>query len=261
MPTRPDPAQPDEGPALEPIRVLRPRRTDALAELFKEWEENKGGYETVALPAALPGTEEATQELPPVAEDGKSPPRGGARPGAAVSGPKFRRTAVVVAVTAAAVIGFGGALLLPGRGDGAAARTPAPSATSSASAEPNPTASDGPGSGDPGGPAACTASFRTVSSWQGGYQGEVTVTNAPASAASGWTATVVPADGARLTQVWDGTLTRSADGRATIANASWNGRLEPGATVKFGFLAYTSATDAPSAQVSCAATAEGSDDD
>ena len=260
MPTRPDPAQPDEdGPALEPIRVLRPRRTDALAELFKEWEENKGGYETVALPAALPGTEDATQELPPVAEDGKSPPRGGgARAGTAVSGPGFRRTAVVVAVTAAAVIGFGGALLLPGRGEGAAARTPAPSVTASASAEPTRAAPDAPGSGDPGGTAACTASFRTVSSWQGGYQGEVTVTNAPASAVSGWTATVVPADGARLTQVWDGTLTRSAEGRATVANASWNGMLEPGASVRFGFLADTSANGTPSAKVTCAATAEGS---
>ncbi|MFI7413760.1 cellulose binding domain-containing protein [Streptomyces sp. NPDC049627] len=265
MPTRPDPAQPDDGPALEPIRVLRPRRTDALAELFKEWEENKGGYESVALPATLPGTEDATQELPPFAEDGKSPSRGGGvRAGTTASGPGFRRTAVVVAVTAAAVIGFGGALLLPGRGDDAEARTPAPSAASSAPAEPAPTASDAPGSGDrdgPGGPAACTASFRTVSSWQGGYQGEVTVTNAPASAVSGWTATVVPSHGARLTQVWDGTLTRSADGRATVANASWNGRLEPGASVKFGFLADTSAAGDPAATVTCAATAEGPGDD
>ncbi|WP_369174756.1 cellulose binding domain-containing protein [Streptomyces sp. R28] len=260
MPTRPDAEQPDEGPALEPIRVLRPRRTDALAELFKELEQDRNGYEAVTVPGALPGAEDATQELPPVAADTRTAPRGrGARPGPDVSGPGFRRAAVAVAVTAAAVIGFGGALLVSARGDGAAARDPAPSAPTAPSVVPSGTAPGAPGAGDAGDPPACTASFRTVNSWQGGYQGEVTVTNAPASSVSGWTATVVPADGARLTQVWDGTLTTTRDGTATVANASWNGRLEPGASVKFGFLADASAsTGAPSATVTCAATNDAS---
>ncbi|WP_341846411.1 cellulose binding domain-containing protein [Streptomyces regalis] len=260
MPTRPDAEQPDEGPALEPIRVLRPRRTDALAELFKEWEQDRNGYDSVAVPVALPGAEDATQELPPVAEATRIVPRGsGARPGPDVSGPGFRRAAVAVAVTAAAVIGFGGALLLSGRGDGAAARGSAPSATASTSAAPTESAPGASGADDPGEPAACTASFRTVNSWQGGYQGEVTVTNAPASSVSGWTATVVPDDGARLTQVWDGTLTTARDGAATVANASWNGRLEPGASVKFGFIADASAsTGSPTAKVTCVATNDAS---
>ncbi|WP_031487274.1 cellulose binding domain-containing protein [Streptomyces bicolor] len=260
MSTRPDPEEPDDGPVLEPIHVLRPRRTDALAELFKEWEEDNGRYETVAVPAPLPGAEDATQEMPAVAEGRRRTRRGGARPGPAVPGPGFRRTAIAVAVTAAAVIGFGGALLLAGRDDDAEAREPAPSATDSAPAEPTPPAAGAPGASAPGasepGDRACTASVRTVSSWQGGFQGEVTVTNAPASAASGWTATVVPPDGARLTQVWDGTLSTTADGRATVSNASWNGALAPGASVTFGFLAATSdSADEPSATVTCAATA------
>ncbi|WP_328419993.1 cellulose binding domain-containing protein [Streptomyces sp. NBC_00443] len=267
MPTRPDPAQPDEGPALEPIRVLRPRRTDALAELFKELEQERNGYETVVGPGVLPGAEEQTQELPAVTEDTRIAPRAGAaRPGPDASGPGFRRAAVAVAVTAAAVIGFGGALLLSGRDDGkAAAKDPAPSATGSATVSasaaptrPAPGADGAPGAGEPGDPPACSASFRTVSSWQGGYQGEVTVTGAPASSAAGWTATVVPADGARLTQVWDGTLSTTGDGTATVANASWNGKLAPGASVKFGFIADTSASGAPSAEVTCAATADAS---
>ncbi|MFF7162102.1 cellulose binding domain-containing protein [Streptomyces sp. NPDC008086] len=272
MPTRPDPEQSDEGPALEPIRVLRPRRTDALAELFKEMERDRNGYEAVAVPPSLPGTEDATQELPPVAEETRIAPLGsGARPRPAASGgPGFRRAAVAVAVTAAAVVGFGGALLLSGRGDdtAAGAQDPDPAASASASAEPAPNApgggpgADGSGdpgdSGDPGGSSACTASFRTVNSWQGGYQGEVTVTNAPAASVSGWTATVVPDGGARLTQVWDGTLTTTGDGTATVANASWNGRLAPGASVTFGFIAATSESGAPSAEVTCAATAGAS---
>ncbi|MFI5555432.1 cellulose binding domain-containing protein [Streptomyces sp. NPDC051738] len=260
MPTRPDAEEPDDGPALEPIRVLRPRRTDALAELFREWEEDNKRYEAVAVPGSLPGAEDATQELPAVAEDTRIAPRGGTHP-AKASGPGFRRTAVAVAVTAAAVIGFGGALLLPGDGDDTAARDTAPSATASApdSAEPTEPAPGGPGAGEAGDPD-CTASFRTVNSWQGGFQGEVTVTNAPASSASGWTATVVPPDGTRLTQVWDGTLaTTQDDGRATVTNASWNGTLAPGASVTFGFVAAASdTTGQPSATVTCAATADAS---
>jgi hypothetical protein len=111
------------------------------------------------------------------------------------------------------------------------------------------------GPGDPGeDPAACTARFRAVSSWQGGYQGEVTVTNTSASAASGWTATVVPAGGARLTQVWNATHTTAADGTATVTNAAWNGALAPGASATFGFVATAPATaGAPAATVTCMA--------
>jgi lysophospholipase L1-like esterase len=106
--------------------------------------------------------------------------------------------------------------------------------------------------GGPGDPAACTARFRAVSSWQGGYQGEVTVTNSSASAASGWTATVVPAGGARLSQVWNGTLGTAADGTAGVSDAGWNGALAPGASATFGFVATAPATaGAPAATVTC----------
>lgn len=256
VPTRPDPEQPHDGPALEPIRVLRPRRTDALAELFREWEEGERGYESVAVPGTLPSHEDETQELPAV-DAGPARASHDNDPGRPVGsgGPGLRRTVVAIAVTAAAVVGFGGALLLPDRDDGTAAGAPAPSAT--ASATPSPAAPDAPGAGEPGEPASCTASFRAVNSWQGGYQGEVTVTNAPASPVSGWTATVVPADGARLTQVWDGTLGAAPDGTVTVANASWNGTLAPGASVTFGFIAATSGSTAvPSAKVTCAATTD-----
>ncbi|MGI5373164.1 GDSL-type esterase/lipase family protein [Streptomyces sp. CA-251387] len=110
------------------------------------------------------------------------------------------------------------------------------------------------GPADPGDPPDCTASFRAVSAWQGGYQGEVTVTNTSASPVSGWTATVAPAAGARLTQVWNGTLAAASDGTGTVSNADWNGTLAPGASTAFGFIASAPATaDAPSATVSCMA--------
>ncbi|MET7478031.1 peptidoglycan-binding domain-containing protein [Streptomyces sp. NPDC005648] len=130
---------------LEPIVVLRPRRTDALAELFKEMEQGRADLETVAVPDPYSWDEGETQELPPVRTGAGAQPREVGRFG---FGPGLRRAAVTVAVAAAALVGFGGALLLAEKNGEAAADTPRPSA--SASAEPTPTAS-APVADDPDG--------------------------------------------------------------------------------------------------------------
>ncbi|WEH19877.1 GDSL-type esterase/lipase family protein [Streptomyces sp. VNUA24] len=111
--------------------------------------------------------------------------------------------------------------------------------------------------GDPGGgQVTCGAVFRATNVWQGGYQGEVTVTNTSSSAVAGWTVTVVPAGGARLTQVWNGTSATAADGTVTVTNASWNGTLAAGASASFGFVASAPTTaGTPSATVGCTARA------
>ncbi|MGW1807316.1 peptidoglycan-binding protein [Streptomyces sp. NPDC002078] len=138
MPTPPDPERPQPRPALEPVRVLRPRRLDGLAELMREMD---------SVPARAADTDEAeTQELPAV------PPQPRTRSA-------LRRTAVAGAVAAAALLGFGGALLLTGRQQAAATAPPhrpettAPPATSPA---PTPTASPAPTAAtaatDPDGP-------------------------------------------------------------------------------------------------------------
>ncbi|MBC9724793.1 peptidoglycan-binding protein [Streptomyces sp. TRM68367] len=147
MSTPSDPGQPQHGPVLEPVRVLRPRRTDALAELLKDLplppgvggrDITPGGYDTVALPDPPPGSEAATQELPPVATGAGRPARAPDRTAGNRSGP--RRAAVAVAVAAAAVIGFGGALLLPGRADDKGDKAaPAPPPSAAAPADPAPT--------------------------------------------------------------------------------------------------------------------------
>ncbi|MFE7986420.1 cellulose binding domain-containing protein [Streptomyces cellulosae] len=110
--------------------------------------------------------------------------------------------------------------------------------------------------GDPGDPSVtCTASFRAVSVWQGGHQAEVTVRNTSAAPVRGWTVTLRPADGARVTQVWNGTLTTAADGTVTVSDAGWNGALSPGASTAFGLIATTSPGSAtPAATADCAAT-------
>ncbi|MEU3855580.1 peptidoglycan-binding protein, partial [Streptomyces sp. NPDC029554] len=110
MSTPSGPRPPHGEPPLEPIRVLRPRRTDALAELMREYHEETrratggpaaGDYESVTLPRSPAGprapsrppapSEALTQELPPLA-----PAHGGGRAAPQGAGP--RRAAVAVAV-------------------------------------------------------------------------------------------------------------------------------------------------------------------
>ncbi|MFE4421799.1 peptidoglycan-binding protein [Streptomyces sp. NPDC056817] len=166
MSTPPGHRQPYGGAPLEPVRVIRPRRTDALAELmreFREYQRDTGGGEGPPGPPVGSVEDAPTEELPAAPAGSSSPrgpvPRGPAPRRAPVRGPdaagrSLRGAAVAVAVAAAALLGFGCALLLPARGEaaGAAAAPPPPSAsaatTPTRAATPTATPSadpDGPG--------------------------------------------------------------------------------------------------------------------
>ncbi|MFF0150659.1 cellulose binding domain-containing protein [Micromonospora sp. NPDC005203] len=82
--------------------------------------------------------------------------------------------------------------------------------------------------------APCTATYRTVNAWSGGFQGEVTVT-AGTAAVNGWNVTWNLNNGQRIDQVWNGTLSASGS-TVTVRNVSYNGSLASGATTSFGFL-------------------------
>ncbi|MPY32205.1 peptidoglycan-binding protein [Streptomyces adustus] len=153
MPTPPEPGEPYDRPVLEPIRVLRPRRTDALADLFREMTQD-AAYESVPVRDAP--AEEETQELPPF-HDRAAPGNGGLRdrpaPGSGGPGRRGegrgdglwqRRAAVALGVCAAALVGFAGALLLPRMNDATAA-APAPSASAPAPTAAASTDPDGAG--------------------------------------------------------------------------------------------------------------------
>ncbi len=138
MPTPPASDSSDDDQALEPIRVLRPRRTDALAQLLDEIRQDKDyrSHETVAAPdphTRTGGETEELQSVPGGRTEELPAPDGDARPphstGRPRLGPGQRRAAVVVAVVAAAVVGFGCSLLIPGRTDATPA---APGASASA---------------------------------------------------------------------------------------------------------------------------------
>ncbi|MDN3270188.1 cellulose binding domain-containing protein [Streptomyces sp. MA15] len=97
------------------------------------------------------------------------------------------------------------------------------------------TGGPGGGTGGPGTPGdGCTAAFRTVNSWSGGYQGEVTVRNGGSTALRAWTVELTLAQGQSLGSVWNGRNTGTT-GTITVRNAEWNGALAPAGSTAFGF--------------------------
>ncbi|WP_431935469.1 cellulose binding domain-containing protein [Micromonospora sp. RP3T] len=122
--------------------------------------------------------------------------------------------------------------------------TPTPGPTLSVTPAPSPSPST-----PPPGIGRCTAMYRTVSQWAGGFQGEVSVRNDTAAATTAWTATVSLGSGRQVTQSWNATVTQSG-ATATARNLGWNGGLAPGGSTSFGFLA-SSTGDNPAPVVGC----------
>ncbi len=126
--------------------------------------------------------------------------------------------------------------------------TASASPTRSASPSATPSHSGAPSSSPPATGKSCTATYTTASSWQGGFQGGVTVKNTGSVATTGWTVTLTLPGGVTITQDWSATWTSGP----VFSNASYNGALSPGATAVFGFLANGSPTGV--AVASCVAT-------
>jgi len=82
----------------------------------------------------------------------------------------------------------------------------------------------------------CTATYRVVSQWNGGFQGEVSVRNTGSAATSAWTATLTLGGGQQVNQAWNATVTQTG-ATVTAGNVSWNGNLPAGGSASFGFLA------------------------
>jgi lysophospholipase L1-like esterase len=98
--------------------------------------------------------------------------------------------------------------------------------------------------------AGCTATYRIVNTWPGGFQGDVAVTAGTAAIRS-WRVAWTYANGQTITQLWSGAYTQTG-GSVSVANMSYNGSLGAGATTTFGFTASQSGTN-PVPSVACTA--------
>ena len=125
--------------------------------------------------------------------------------------------------------------------------TPNPTPTPTPTVTPTPTPTPTPTAG-----RACTAAYKVTGSWQGGFQGEVTVKSTGTAAITGWTVNWSFPGNQSITQLWNGQHTQSGAG-VSVRNVSHNGSLSPGASASFGFTGNWSGSNGVPSSVSCTA--------
>ena len=89
-----------------------------------------------------------------------------------------------------------------------------------------------------------------VSSWPGGFQGQVVVRNTGSAALTGWRlGWTFPGD-QQITNLWNGSYTQTA-AVVAVTSASYDSSIPAGGTATVGFTASYSGINAAPATVSC----------
>jgi hypothetical protein len=139
-------------------------------------------------------------------------------------------------------------------GDRISTSTPSVSPSSSASRSPSasasasvsPSRSSASPSGSPsGGTASCQVSYAITGQWGGGFQADVSITNTGNAVVNGWSLVWTFPNGQQINQIWNATQTTSGS-TVTARNVSYNGTIQPGGSVSFGFLgSWSNANNRP----------------
>ncbi|GLI03272.1 endo-1,4-beta-xylanase [Phytohabitans aurantiacus] len=103
----------------------------------------------------------------------------------------------------------------------------------------------------PTGNGGCTATYRIVSQWTGGFQADVTVRNTGTSAMSAWAVRWAFGAGQTVTNVWNGVVS-SSGANVTVRNAAYNGTIPANGTTSFGFLGSWTGSNPVPASITCA---------
>ncbi|NEC08858.1 cellulase family glycosylhydrolase [Streptomyces sp. SID7909] len=90
---------------------------------------------------------------------------------------------------------------------------------------------------------SCSVGYKVVGSWQGGFQGEITIRNTGTAAIDGWTLGFAFANGQTITNMWGGTPTQSG-ASVSVAPASYTSTIAPNSSVTVGFTGNQSGTNA-----------------
>ncbi|WP_416966850.1 cellulose binding domain-containing protein [Streptomyces sp. 4F14] len=96
--------------------------------------------------------------------------------------------------------------------------------------------------------SGCTATTRLVSSWSGGFTGEVTVTNTSTSTSRGWRVGWSWPGGQKVTSAWSTQLTQSGSS-VTGSNVDYNAAIQPSGKTTFGFNATGDSAGLPGTAV------------
>jgi poly(3-hydroxybutyrate) depolymerase len=96
--------------------------------------------------------------------------------------------------------------------------------------------------------SGCTAGYQVVSTWPGGFQATVDVTNSGSTNITGWVVGWTLGSGQSISQIWNGSLSTSGS-TVRVTNVSYNGALASGGATSFGVI--ISGTSGPAPSVSC----------
>lgn len=96
----------------------------------------------------------------------------------------------------------------------------------------------------------CSASYTITSTWPGGFQAQVTVSNPTTSTMYGWHVSWVLPDGETINSAWNGTLSQ-AGSLATVTSADWDRVLTPSGSATFGLTANYTASPVVPTSISC----------
>lgn len=96
----------------------------------------------------------------------------------------------------------------------------------------------------------CTATYRVVGQWHGGYQGEVTVRNTGTTATRGWTVKWTLGQGQTVGSLWNGVATTNGQ-EVTVRNANYNGTIPANGTTTFGFTGSSTGTNPVPSAITC----------
>ncbi|GIH04897.1 hypothetical protein Rhe02_29640 [Rhizocola hellebori] len=113
--------------------------------------------------------------------------------------------------------------------------SPSPSVSPSPRPSPSPSVSPSPSPSPSGGTRSCTATYTRIGQWPSGFQGEIKVT-AGSQNITGWRVTWTWANGQAITQVW-GANAPQTGASVTATNVNYNGTINAGQNITFGFLA------------------------
>ena len=116
-----------------------------------------------------------------------------------------------------------------------------PSSVSSSSIRPSSASSSSRSSSSSLAPTA-VCSYVVNSQWQNGFTAAIRLKNTGAKAINGWDVKWQYADGSKVTNLWNATL--SGANPYSAKNLSWNSTIQPGQTVEFGFQGSKSAAAA-----------------
>ena len=89
--------------------------------------------------------------------------------------------------------------------------------------------------------------YAVSSAWSDGFNADVTIVNRTGAALKSWNVGWTFAGNQRVTNLWNGVATQTAQA-VKVANAAWNGSVANGGTVAFGFQgSFSGANPAPTA--------------